>query len=473
MERQYRVLVADDDESILSTLRLLLKVNQYEVSVAARPLEVIQQIEKTDPDIALIDLNYELDTTSGREGLALLENIRQLAPDMPVVVMTGWGTIDLAVAAMKAGAADFIQKPWDNTRLLHTLQTQIQLAEGRQKQNRLQQQNSLLLQELNPCEDNRIVAESHGMKQLLEMITQVASSDASILLTGENGTGKSMLANFIHQHSERREESFVSVNMGCITDTLFESEMFGHVKGAFTDARQNRIGRFELADRGTLFLDEIANTPINQQAKLLRVLEEKQMEKVGASKTQSVDVRIIAATNADLNEVIEQGGFRRDLYYRLNTFEFRVPALRERVEDIGPLSKRLLDDLALKYRKNALTIEAEGLDLLQRYTWPGNVRELSHVLERALLLSRSDRLDGALVKQVLPGIAEFADHPAASSAPLSVNHNVHQTLEDLEQNILQQRLTHFDGNASQAADSLGLSRSAFYRRLGKGQHKDD
>ncbi|WJV64150.1 sigma-54 dependent transcriptional regulator [Pectobacteriaceae bacterium C52] len=481
MGKRYRVLVADDDAIILSTLKLMLKVHQFEVITATQPEEVLTQVRQGTPDIALVDLNYQRDTTSGQEGLSLIESIRQIDADLPVVVMSGWGSIDIAVDAMKNGAADFIQKPWENERLVHVLNTQLQLVEGIKKQRSLLQQNTLLQEQLHPCLQKNIVACSRAMQELLNLLDQVIPSDASILLTGENGTGKSMLASYIHQRSMRREMSYVSVNMGCIPDSLFESEMFGHVKGAFTDAKQQRIGRFELADGGTLFLDEIGNTPLNQQVKLLRMLEERQFEKVGASKTQFADVRIIAATNADFDTMIANGSFRRDLYYRLNTFEFRVPALRERPEDIGPLAQGMMAAFAEKYRKPVLVLTSEALELLQQYPWPGNIRELNHILERAVLLSRAGTLDVPLLKMVLsmdftPNNADnrlpceptCADNLPGISAAVDLNdEGPWQTLDDIEQMALQQRLREFDGNVIEAAESLGLSRSAFYRRLKK------
>lgn len=459
MGTPYRILVADDDASIVSTLKLMLKVHQFEVITATQPEDVLVQVQQGRPDIALVDLNYQRDTTSGREGIELIAKIRQLDADLPVIVMTGWGSVDIAVAAMKNGAADFIQKPWDNELLLHVLNTQLQLMEGRRRERSLQQQNDLLQEQLHPCLQQEIVALSRPMGDLLALLEQVIPSDASILLTGENGTGKSMLASYIHQRSLRREQSFVSVNMGCIPDTLFESEMFGHVKGAFTDARQQRIGRFELADGGTLFLDEVGNTPLNQQAKLLRMLEERQFEKVGASKTQTADVRIISATNADFSRMLESGQFRRDLYYRLNTFELRLPALRERPEDLPILASRMLTSLAEKYRKPLLTVTPQAMTMMLRYPWPGNIRELNHIMERAVLLGSGKELDPALLRLVLPG--QMLTEPATVTAlPTG-------TLEDIEQEVLAQRLHHYAGNSSEAAESLGLSRSAFYRRLKK------
>lgn len=473
MKTTWKVLVADDDISIIKTLKLMLKLHHYEVIAAAQPEEALTLVREEKPDIALVDLNYQRDTTSGSEGLELIAALKRLDAELPIVVMTGWGSIDIAVEAMKKGAADFIQKPWDNARLLQILAIQLQLAAVLKKQQSLQQQNALLQQQLHPCLQDELVTRSPAMQQVMAILQQVIPSDASILLTGENGTGKSMLANYIHQHSSRKEASFVSVNMGCIPDSLFESEMFGHVKGAFTDAKSQRTGRFELADGGTLFLDEVGNVPLNQQAKLLRMLEERQFEKVGASKTQTADVRIISATNADLAALIDAGDFRRDLYYRLNTFEIRIPALRERQEDIPELVSRMLASLAERYRKPQLTVSAEAMQILQSYAWPGNIRELSHMLERTVLLGTGGMLDKNLLALALP-LEAMAHCPEAQKQmqmqtllppALSPADTEPQTLEDIEQHALQKRLAAYNGNANEAAESLGLSRSAFYRRL--------
>ncbi len=476
--QQYRVLVADDDENILNTLRLILKVRHFDVVTVNSPELALEQVKQADADIALIDLNYQLDTTSGQEGLDLIQRIKTIDSELPVVVMTGWGSVDIAVEAMQYGAVDFIEKPWDNERLVHILNTQIRLSEGLKKQFRLQQQNQLLQEQLNLCAFDNIVAFSPMMKNLMASLMLIAESDANILLTGENGTGKSLLASYIHRYSSRSEQAFISVDMSCIPDTLFESEMFGHVKGAFTDAKQQRIGRFELADGGTLFLDEIGNMPVSQQSKLLRVLEEKQFEKVGGAKTQQVDVRVVSATNADLNEMIGDRSFRQDLFYRLNTFEFRVPSLRERVEDIIPLIERFGQIYTEKYRKPLGEFTDEAIAILQSYDWPGNVRELSHVVERLVLLSQGKALDKSLLKCVLPDYQEGDISQSSALPPQSnfvagnsdvdsgnVAHST--TLEEIEQEVLKQRLDYFDGNACLAAESLGLSRSAFYRRLGK------
>ncbi|CAM3699597.1 Alginate biosynthesis transcriptional regulatory protein AlgB [Vibrio aerogenes CECT 7868] len=477
-----RILIADDDEHILTTLRLMLKVNGFDIITASTPQQTLASAISAEPDVALIDLNYQLDTTSGQEGFSLISQLQQQVPDLPVIVMTGWGTIDIAVQAMKSGAADFIEKPWDNQQLLHVLHTQLRLRQSLTGQARLKRQNQLLQQQLTPDTDDDLIAVSPAMVALLDTLNAIADSDASLLLTGENGTGKSQLAHYIHRHSTRQEQAFVAVDMSTIPESLFESEMFGHVKGAFTDAKQQRPGRFELADQGTLFLDEIGNTPVSQQSKLLRVLESRQFEKVGSSKTQQVDVRVIAATNADLQQMIGQQTFRQDLFYRLNTFELRIPALRERTEDILPLARHFIRRFARKYQRDIMpdSLSATLVRQLQQYPWPGNIRELSHVIERMVLLCRNDQPDSGLLQQVLP-VHQSSVQSASSFQHTPLQQNVTAatgtspndallqtgTLEDIEQQILRQRLDDYHGQANQAAASLGLSRSAFYRRLAR------
>ncbi|EME0093958.1 sigma-54-dependent Fis family transcriptional regulator [Vibrio parahaemolyticus] len=467
----HTILVADDDTNILSTLKLMLKVHQFDVVTAQTPDQALDCVKQHNFDLAIVDLNYQLDTTSGQEGLTLIDAIRALDSELPVIVMTGWGSIDIAVQAMQKGGADFIEKPWDNERLLHMVSTQIKLRDSQRKQRYLEQENQFLKAQVQHKQPTDLVAESPLMRNLLDTLKVVAQSDANILLTGDNGTGKSLLAQFIHQHSVRHQASFVAVDMSCIPETLFESEMFGHVKGAFTDAKQTRLGRFELADRGTLFLDEIGNTPLPQQAKLLRALESNQFEKVGGTKTQHVDVRVIAATNADLPNMVQSRTFRQDVFYRLNTFEFRVPALKERVEDIIPLTEQFIERYSGKYRKPIGVLSDSAQQVLQAYDWPGNVRELSHVVERMVLLGNGE-YDRALTVRVLPEQANLTLEGDAIGSTLPevselLSGDMSQTLDRLEHTILQQRLAHWDGNANLAAESLGLSRSAFYRRLNK------
>ena len=443
------VLIADDQSDIVEALRLLLKAEGYRTATAQVPEGVLALLEREQADAALIDLNYTRDTTSGREGLDLLSRIRALDPTLPVIVMTAWGSVDKAVEAMRLGARDFIEKPWDNARLLTTLRTQLELGHALRVTQRLEQENQQLRRSGLPD----LIAESAAMRPVLELMERIAPSDANVLVTGEHGTGKEVVARWIHAASRRRDKSLVVVNVGGLSEGVFESELFGHVKGAFTDAKSDRAGRFELADGGSLFLDEIANIALAQQARLLRVLQTGELERVGSSQTRRVDVRLIAATNADLRAEVAAGRFREDLLFRLNTIEIRLPPLRERREDILPLAQYFLQRHSARYGKERSGFSDEALQALRGYEWPGNVRELDHAVERAVLLARVPTLqaeDLALAGGVARGPA-----PAVSG----------QSLEALEREAIRQALARHDGNVSLAAKSLGLSRSALYRRL--------
>ncbi|SMF27112.1 DNA-binding transcriptional response regulator, NtrC family, contains REC, AAA-type ATPase, and a Fis-type DNA-binding domains [Alteromonadaceae bacterium Bs31] len=458
------ILIADDDSDILAALSILLKSEGFEPFAVGAPAEVLDAIRLREFDLCIIDLNYTRDTTSGEEGLALISDIRKLDEWLPIVVMTGWASIDVAVATIKNGANDFVQKPWENDRLLSIIRTQLDLASEQKKSQKLQQHNQLLREEAEG--EAEFVFESDAMKRVLAMAKQVAQSDASVLLTGENGTGKSIFAQYIHNQSPRSASPFISVNMGSVTETLFESEMFGHVKGAFTDAKSARIGRFELADSGTLFLDEIANAPLSQQGKLLRVLESHQFERVGSSKTQTADVRMICATNANLKNCVSNNEFREDLLYRLNTVEIEIPPLRARKADIVLLAKFFLSKIAHKYAQPVLSLQSCAVEMLLSYSWPGNVRELNHVMERAHILCGDSAIHASDLGLDCPQV----------SGPNSENSSIEDagemlSLSQIELNALRSRLAHFNGDAVLAAESLGLSRSAFYRRIGKEKQK--
>ncbi len=441
------ILIADDQPDIVSALRLLLKGEGYQTESACSPAGVPAAIEAHDFDAALIDLNYTRDTTSGQEGLDLLSRIRQLDNTLPVVVMTAWGSIELAVEAMRRGARDFIQKPWDNARLLVILRTQVELSRALRAGRRLEAENLVLRGDHAPA----MIAESAAMRPVLEMIARVGPSDANVLITGENGTGKGMVAGALHAASARSSRPMLTVNTGGLSEGVFESELFGHVKGAFTDARSDRIGRFELADGGTLFLDEIANVPVAQQAKLLRVLETGQFEPVGASRTRRVDVRILSATNADLVAETAAGRFREDLLFRLNTVEIPMPPLRQRREDIPLLAMHFLRRHAARYRKPIHAFEEEAMAMLLDHPWPGNVRELDHAVERAALMGEGEavRLRDLALKPGRDGGGRIED----------------LTLEEVEQLLIRKALARYNGNVSHAASALGLSRGALYRRL--------
>src|SRR3954465_1981185 len=384
-----RILVADDQAAIREALRLLIKAEKMQGEIVSSPAAAIEAMQTSDFDAALIDLNYTRDTTSGHEGLDLLSSIRTIDSDLPVMVMTAWANVDLAVQAMLRGARDFIQKPWENQRLLAVLRTQIELSRSLRRARRLEAENRLLRAQGLPT----FIAESRAMRPLLELISRVGPSDANILITGEHGTGKEVVAKTLHALSARASKPLVTVNTGALSEGTFESEVFGHVKGAFTDARTDRIGRFELADGGTLFLDEIANVPIKQQAKLLRVLETGEMERVGSSKTKKVDVRMLSATNADLRAECAAGRFREDLLFRLNTVEIHLPPLRERREDIPALAGHFLARYAARYRRQIQGLEPAALQAMLQYGWPGNVRELDHTIERAVLMARGERIE--------------------------------------------------------------------------------
>jgi DNA-binding NtrC family response regulator len=442
-----RALVADDQPDVLEALRLLLKAEGYTIETAASPAALLVAAEAGEHDVVLIDLNYARDTTSGREGLDLLARLQALDPTLPVVVMTAWGSVELAVEAMRRGARDFVQKPWDNARLLTILATQVALARALRRGQRLEAENRLLRDDARAG----LIAESPAMQTILRMIERVGPSEANVLITGENGTGKGSVAQALHTVSARAGRALISVNAGGLSEGLFESELFGHVKGAFTDAKTDRVGRFELADGGTLFLDEIANIPPALQAKLLRVLEAREFERVGSSRTRRVDVRILSATNAELDNEVAAGRFRQDLLFRLNTIEIRLPPLRERREDIPPLAEHFLRLHAGRYRKAVTRLSAGALAELQRHAWPGNVRELDHAVERGVLMAQGPELR-----------AEDLGLRVASGPGTRLEE---MSLEDVERLLIEKALARFDGNVSRAALALGLSRSALYRRL--------
>ena len=441
------VLIADDQADILEALRLLLKAEGYRTVTAHVPEGVIALVEQHRPDAALIDLNYTRDTTSGREGMDLLSRLQALDPTLPVIVMTAWGSVDKAVEAMRLGARDFIEKPWDNARLLTTLRNQVDWSRAIRTGQRLAVENEVLRRDQRPV----LIAESPGMKRVIALMERIAPSDATVLITGEHGTGKEVAARWIHAASERKDRPLVIVNAGGLPEGVFESELFGHVKGAFTDARADRVGRFEMADGGTLFLDEIANLTLGQQARLLRVLQSGELERVGDSRTRKVDVRVLAATNADLRAEVAAGRFREDLLFRLNTIEIHLPPLHQRPEDIAPLAQYFLERYAAKYRSLARGFTPAALSILATAPWPGNVRELDHAVERSTLLAQGPLID-------VPDLGRGDATP--ESAPDRA-----RTLDEVERDAIRAALAAHGGNVVQAAKALGLSRSALYRRL--------
>lgn len=443
-----RILVADDQPDVLAAARLLLRSEDCEVQTAASPAEVLDLLEGDEFDVLLLDLNYTRDTTSGQEGLDLLPKVQALDATLPVIVMTAWGSIESAVEAMRRGARDYIEKPWDNERLLAAVRTQLELVRAVRKAQLLEAENELLR---TGADVPDLIAESKAMQPVLRLIEKVGPSIANVLITGEPGTGKEVVAGWLHYRSDRAHRPLVTVNTGGLSEGVFESEMFGHVKGAFTDAKADRIGYFEVADRGTLFLDEIGNVPLAQQAKLLRVLETGELQRVGSSRTRRVDVRILSATNSELDRAVADGRFREDLYYRLNAVEIRLPPLRDRREDIPLLAAHFLGRSGARYGRPDLRLTADAVDALLRHAWPGNVRELRHSVERAVLLADGDEVG--------------VEHLGLRQAPEGSLRLESMELDEAERILIRKALARNRGNVSRAAEDLGLSRSALYRRL--------
>jgi DNA-binding NtrC family response regulator len=443
------ILIADDQPDVLEALRMLLKAEGCRIETATSPSGILQALEKHDYDAVLMDLNYASDTTSGREGLDLLTRIHMSDSTLPVVVMTAWGSVELAVAAMHRGARDFVQKPWENARLLTILRTQLELGRALRKGQRLEAENLLLRDE----GSRKMIAGSAAMKPILDLIARIGPSDANVLITGEHGTGKEVTARTLHAISLRSSKPLVIVNAGGLSEGVFESELFGHVRGSFTDAKSDRVGRFELAEGGTLFLDEIANIPVNLQNKLLRVLETGEFERVGSSKTRRANVRVLSATNSDLAGEVAAGRFRQDLLYRLNTIEIHLPPLRDRQSDIPLLAVHFLRQHSTRYGKPLSGFEEPAMEALRKHRWPGNIRELDHAVERAVLMARD-----SLVR-----IADLGLNPEGE-APARLEE---MSLEEVESFLVKKALARYNGNVSQAAEALGLSRGALYRRLQK------
>ncbi len=441
------ILVADDQPDVLEALRFLIKGEGYQAVLVNSPTAALGQVESRDFDAVLMDLNYTRDTTSGQEGLDLLNRIQTLDTTLPVIVMTAWGSVELAVEAMRRGARDFIQKPWDNARLSAILKTQIELGRALRRGQRLEDENRALRAERFP----QLIAQSAAMRPVLDVISRVGPSDANVFITGENGTGKGLVAQTLHSVSLRSTRPLVTVNTGGLAEGVFESELFGHVKGAFTDAKTDRVGRFEMAEGGTLFLDEIANISQGLQSKLLRTLETGDFERVGSSKTRRVDVRVFSATNADIAAEVAEGKFRQDLLFRLNTIELRLPPLRDRREDIPVLAAHFLRQHAEHYRKPLTGFDESAIKALLAHGWPGNVRELDHAVERAVLMAQGDE-----VRAVDLGLRAGREGPPRLEE---------MSLEDVEALLIKKALARFSGNVSHAANALGLSRSALYRRL--------
>ena len=447
----HRILVADDQADVIEALRLLLKSEGYATESAKSPAAVIKLVEANDYDLVFMDLNYARDTTSGQEGLELLQKLQAIDPTLPVVVMTAWASVDVAVEAMRRGARDFVTKPWDNARLLAIVKNQIDLGFAVRAYRRLEAENQIL-RGGGGKGGPTLIAQSAAMRPILDVIARVGPSDANVLITGENGTGKGLVAQALHAVSSRAGKPYISVNMGGLPEGVFESELFGHVRGAFTDAKADRAGRFELADTGTLFLDEIGNIPMSQQAKILRTIETGEFERVGSSRTHRANVRLISATNSDLQAEVAAGRFRQDLLFRLNTIQLHLPPLRERREDIDLRGQHFLKQHVARYRKAITGFDDGALQAMRDYAWPGNVRELDHAVERAVLMAA-----GRVIRAPDLGLN------SAQAAPRLEE----MSIEEVEAFLIKKTLARCDGNARKAAEELGLSRSAFYRRLEK------
>lgn len=443
-----RILVADDQPDVVEALRLLLKGAGYRIETARSIAGLVAAVEAHPLDVVLMDLNYTRDTTSGREGLDVLRSIKAIDDSLPVIVMTAWGSVDGAVEAIRRGASDYVEKPWDNTRLLTTLTVQVELGRAVRAGRRLEGENRVLRRSGVP----ELIAESARMRPILDLMERIAPSDANVLITGEHGTGKEVVARWLHAASSRSRGAFVAVNMGGLSDGVFESELFGHVKGSFTDAKSDRIGRFELADGGTLFLDEIANVPLNLQSKLLRVLQTGEVERVGSSRPKTVNTRILSATNIDPADEVSAGRFREDLLFRLNTIELKLPPLRERREDIPALAAHFLKRQAVRYGKPLTGFDQSAVQALLDHLWPGNIRELEHTIERAVLLAHDN-------------IVRAPDLALNTRSSAATQRLEELTLDEAERTLIQKALTRYDGNVSHAAKALGLSRSALYRRM--------
>ena len=447
--RRPRVVIADDQPDVIEALRLLLKGAGYDVVSAGSPAGVLRAVaEEEQLDAALIDLNYTRDTTSGKEGLDLLDELKRADATLPIVVMTAWGSVEGAVDAMRRGARDYLAKPWDNQRLLATVRTQVELGQALRARGRLEDENARLKRQQLPS----LIAESRAMQPVLRILERVAGSDANVLITGEHGTGKEVAARWLHAASKRAERPFVALNAGGVSEGVFESELFGHVRGAFTDARSDRLGSFEAADGGTLFLDEIGNMPMAQQARLLRVLQTGEFTPVGSSKLRRADVRVVSATNVDIGSEIAGGRFREDLLYRLNTVEVQLPPLRERREDVPRLALHVLARQATRYRKPVVELAPDAMEALLNHGWPGNVRELEHVVERAVLLATGTRVE----------LDDLALKPPSPSRTPQLED---MKLDEVERYLITKALKRAGDNVSVAAAELGLSRSALYRRL--------
>lgn len=451
------ILIVDDNKSILSTLEILLSPEFGEITAISNPNQITAELKKKDYNVVLLDMNFNAGVNTGNEGIYWLRKIREIYPEISVVMITAYGDIDTAVVALKSGASDFILKPWDNEKLIATLRMAVQLSFSNKEVRQLKERESELKKEIN--RDQRdIIGSSPQITGVLNLVRKVAKTDANVLITGENGTGKELIAQEIHRLSDRAGELLVAVDMGAITETLFESELFGHVKGAFTDARENRQGKFELAHNGTLFLDEIGNLSFQLQAKLLAAIENRQISRIGSNELIPVNIRLICATNNDLDKLIREGLFREDLLYRINTIQIEMPPLRERGNDIITLAEFFLGRFSKKYNKPVIKINHHALDKLMNYSWPGNIRELQNTIEKAVILCET-----AVIKP-----EDLYLRPAKEIKNLDPV----TTLEEMEERMMLLAVERNNGNFTAAAEQLGITRQTLYNRLKKNKYND-
>ena len=449
-----KILIIDDDEDVLLAAKLLLKKHAHNVIIEKNPKKIPFLMNNDSYDVILLDMNFSQDITSGKEGFMWLDKILEIDPSAVVILITAFGDVEMAVKSLKEGATDFVLKPWQNEKLLATISSAIKLKKSYKEVDKLKQAKKLLESDMNqPFKD--IIGVSSSMKDVFAIIDKVAKTDANVLILGENGTGKELISRALHQKSARKDNVFVGVDMGAITETLFESELFGHKKGSYTDAKEDRAGRFEVANRGTIFLDEIGNLSMPLQSKLLTVLQNRQVTRIGSNKAIDIDIRLICATNMPVYEMVENNAFRQDLLYRINTVELKLPALRERLDDIPLLTEHFVNSYCNKYRKQIKKIAANTLKKLQKYSWPGNIRELQHAIERAVIMSEGSVLN--------PEDFFFLSEKADVKRDLSENFN----LDEVEKIVIQKAINKHSGNISKAAKELGLTRASLYRRLEK------
>ncbi len=447
-----KILMIDDDEDVLLAAKMLLKKSNHQVIIEKNPNKIPFLLNNDSYDVILLDMNFSKDTTSGKEGFEWLKQIKERDPNAVVIMITAFGDVEMAVRALKEGATDFILKPWQNEKLVATISTAIKLKKSYNEVDKLRKAKQMLEEQISqPFRD--IIGQSEALKEVFTLIDKVAKTEANVLILGENGTGKELVARAIHQKSMRKDGSFVAVDMGAITETLFESELFGHKKGSFTDAREDRPGRFELANGGTLFLDEIGNLSMSLQSKLLSALQSRQITRVGSNQPMEVDIRLICATNMPLHQMVNEGKFRQDLLYRINTVEITIPPLCDRVDDIPMLANHFLNYYAKKYRKEVLSISPEAMNKLKKYPWPGNVRELQHAIERALIMA-----DSATLQE-----SDFLFSRKGANEPVSDTLN----LDEVEKAAVAKAIQLHNGNISKAAEELGLTRASLYRRMEK------